>query len=170
MNTNSSLKPYWGKPAVRNFRGRGGDTSVPSAYSRTLNGQCVSSSVHVVRLFSTRRCRGMSLCRAAGAVLSRTSREVFSRLHPAAAAPFKRGNLKSPTTLSGSQDQASGFAGGVMTRPTLDQQLFVAIGKRVASHRPQERIGELDTSVGEGITLTQVARHKSLLKPVEALL
>ena len=55
MNLNSSLSSYCGKPAVRNFRGRGGDTSVSSAYSRTLNGQCVSSLVHVVRLFSTRR-------------------------------------------------------------------------------------------------------------------
>jgi hypothetical protein len=39
---NSSLKPYWGKPAVRNFREGGGNTPVPVW-------------VHVVRLLSTRR-------------------------------------------------------------------------------------------------------------------
>jgi hypothetical protein len=36
------LKPYWGKPAVRNFREGGGNTPVPEW-------------VHVVRLLSTRR-------------------------------------------------------------------------------------------------------------------
>jgi hypothetical protein len=49
-----------------------------------------------------------------------TSREVFSRLHPEAVAPSK-GESGSPATLSGfnsgalsgSQDQASGFAGGL---------------------------------------------------------
>jgi hypothetical protein len=54
-NRTSRLKPYWGKPTVRNFREGRGDTPVPSASPRTLDGPCVSSLVHVVRLFSTRR-------------------------------------------------------------------------------------------------------------------
>src|SRR2546426_11687391 len=94
MNSNSSLKPYWGKPAVRNFRGGGGDTSVSSAYSRTLNGQCVSSLVHVVRLFSTRRGNSMDIYMgydrrelvafdvARHSILTRTSAPELARIVP----------------------------------------------------------------------------------------
>jgi hypothetical protein len=42
---NSCLKPYWGKPAVRNFRGGGGNTGVPKCVSQTLNGHWASSLV-----------------------------------------------------------------------------------------------------------------------------
>jgi hypothetical protein len=35
---NSGLKPYWGKPAVRNFRGGGENTGTPSASAQMLNG------------------------------------------------------------------------------------------------------------------------------------
>jgi hypothetical protein len=34
--SNSCLKPYWGKPAVRNFRGGGGNTEAPSAFPTRL--------------------------------------------------------------------------------------------------------------------------------------
>jgi len=41
--SNSCLKPYWGKPAVRNFRGGGGNTGDPECVSQTLHGHWVSS-------------------------------------------------------------------------------------------------------------------------------
>jgi hypothetical protein len=37
--SNSCLKPYWGKPAVRNFRGGGENTGTLSAPGQALNGQ-----------------------------------------------------------------------------------------------------------------------------------
>jgi hypothetical protein len=37
----SRLKPYWGKPAVRNFRGGEENTYATGASTRTLNGQWV---------------------------------------------------------------------------------------------------------------------------------
>jgi hypothetical protein len=40
---NPCLKPYWGKPAVRNFRGGGGNTGASERVSQTLNGHWVSS-------------------------------------------------------------------------------------------------------------------------------
>src|SRR3989442_12169224 len=39
----SSLKPYWGKPTVRNFRGGGGNTRMASASTQALNGHWVKS-------------------------------------------------------------------------------------------------------------------------------
>ena len=51
---NSCLKPYWGKPAVRNFRGGGGNTGAPSASPKRLMDIGYPACQHAVRLLSTR--------------------------------------------------------------------------------------------------------------------
>ena len=50
----SRLKPYWGKPAVRNFREGEGNT-MAQRVSQTLHGQCDIQLEHAVRPHSTRR-------------------------------------------------------------------------------------------------------------------
>jgi hypothetical protein len=51
---NSCLKPYWGKPAVRNFRAGGGNTGAPSASPKRLMDIGYPACQHAVRLLSTR--------------------------------------------------------------------------------------------------------------------
>jgi hypothetical protein len=52
---NTGLKPYWGKPDVRNVRGGGGNTGAASAPTQALKGHWVIQlRQHAVRLLSTR--------------------------------------------------------------------------------------------------------------------
>ena len=52
---NPCLKPYWGKPAVRNFRGGAGNTELTSASPKRLMDIGYPACESAVRLLSTRR-------------------------------------------------------------------------------------------------------------------
>jgi hypothetical protein len=49
------LKPYWGKPAVRNFRGGAGNTKLTGASPKRLMDIGYPACESAVRLLSTRR-------------------------------------------------------------------------------------------------------------------